>query len=174
MAKVRLVLDLFDPQQALVDYLQPVTVTSKRTMSNYIEGISDGAYQMNNPQLGSIGAVSATGTFTIAAGNLSANDTVTIGGVAFTAKASGATGNQFNIGGSATATATNCAAAVNASSSCLGLVSASSALGVVTFTSIVPGIVGNQITLAKSATNGSVSGANLTSGAEGTVYNWPV
>lgn len=177
MAKLRLVFDLTDPTQALIDYLQPVTVKSKKTLANYIVGIEDGAWQMNNQELGSIGAVSATGTFTVAAGNLSNNDTVTIGGVAFTAKTSGATGNQFNIGGTALATAQACATAVNASSSCLGLVSAAATgttTGIVTFTSIVPGIIGNQITLAKSAANGTVSGANLASGAEGTVYNMSV
>ena len=110
--------------------------------------------------------VAATGTFTIAAGNLSANDTVTIGGVTFTAKSSGATGNQFNIGGDNTATAAACAAAVNASSNTAGMVSATSALGVVTFTASAAGQIGNGISLAKSATNGSVSGANLSGGTQ--------
>lgn len=51
-------------------------------------------------------------TFT---GQPAADEAITIGGVTFTAKASGATGNQFNIGASAAATATNLRNAINAS-----------------------------------------------------------
>lgn len=45
----------------------------------------------------------------------SADQAVTVAGISFVAKASGATGNQFNIGADATATATNLRNAINAS-----------------------------------------------------------
>jgi len=77
-------------------------------------------------------------TFT---GNPSNDETCTINGVVFTAKTSGATGNQFNIGASVTAHAANLAAAVNASTTAgiKDVISATSSLGVVTLTSKVAG-----------------------------------
>jgi phage tail sheath gpL-like len=110
--------------------------------------------------------VAATGTVTIAA--MVATDTVTTNGTAFTAVVSGATANQFNIGGSDTITATNLAASINASvtTTIKGVVSATALATVVTLTAVVPGNVGNANTLAISA-HGSVSAARMTGGTEG-------
>lgn len=113
--------------------------------------------------------VQASGTFTFSA-QASADDTILINGVTFTCVASGATGNQWNAGASATATATNLAAAINASVTSLvsGYVTASSALGVVTVTSVFYGLSGNMTTIAEGVDGGSVitvSGARLTGGA---------
>lgn len=115
------------------------------------------------------GIVQATGAFTFT-GLPSDAETLTINGVTFTARTSGATGDEFNIGADATATATNMAAAVNASvtAGIVGVVSATSAAGVVTITSVVGGFVGNSIPITESMTNLAVSGALLTGGAEGT------
>lgn len=98
------------------------------------------------------------------------DDTVIINGVTFTARDSGATGNQFNKGANVTATALNLANAINASATALidGYVTASPALGVVTLTSDFYGLAGNQVTLAEGVDTGgviSVSGARLTGGA---------
>lgn len=117
-------------------------------------------------------AVKASGTFTFSA-VLTASDTLVINGVTFTARASGASGDEFNIGASATASATNLAAAINASATALisGYVVATSALGVVTITSVRPGTLGNCITIAEGVDGGTViaaSGARLTGGTEGT------
>jgi phage tail sheath gpL-like len=67
-----------------------------------------------------------------------------INNVLFTARASGATGNEFNIGANVTASATNLAAAINASSSTklLNSIVATSAAGVVTITARIPGFAG--------------------------------
>jgi hypothetical protein len=73
-------------------------------------------------------------TAAIAITNVTAADTVTIGTIAFTAVASGATGNQFNIGASATLTGDALAAAINASTDLSGLVTAINASGTVTLT----------------------------------------
>ena len=118
----------------------------------------------------SSGGVQASGTITSTA--IVAADTVTINGTVFTAVASGATNNQFNIGGSQTITATNLAAAINASTTPIvsNVVSASSVGPVVTVTSKEQGTVGNLGTLAISS-HGTVSGANLTGGTDGTVFS---
>lgn len=109
--------------------------------------------------------VRASGTLTLA--SVVATDTVTINGVTFTAVASGATGNQFNVGVSDTATATNLAAAINASVTSLvsGYVTASSSAAVVTVTSAFYGLAGNMTTLASAGGTITVSGARLTGGA---------
>jgi hypothetical protein len=98
-------------------------------------------------------SASTTGTFT---GDPTAGDTVTVNGVAFTARASGAVANEYNItAGSVTANAAALAASINASttSGVINTVGASSALGVVTFFSIVPGPVGKNIPLSESTNN---------------------
>lgn len=112
-------------------------------------------------------AVKASGTITLA--SHVATDTVTIAGVTFTCMASGATGDQYNVGGSDTATAVNLAAAINASTSAgiANCVTASSAAAVVTIEADVPAALGNSVTIAISA-HGSVSGARLASGSDGT------
>jgi len=112
-------------------------------------------------------AVKASGTVTLS--SHVATDTVTIAGIVFTCMASGATGNQYNVGLSDTATATNLAAAINASvtAGVVNCVSASSNAAVVTISATVPGAIGNSVTIAISA-HGSVSGARLASGSDGT------
>jgi hypothetical protein len=63
---------------------------------------------------------SGVAVFDFTAGQPLNNETVAICGVTFTAKTSGATGNQFNIGGSKSATMDNLAAAINASTTTVG------------------------------------------------------
>lgn len=96
------------------------------------------------------GSTNAYGTITLSSTGPVATNTFTLNGVTFTARASGATGNEFNIGGSLTATAANIAAAINASVSdaVSGVVTASSSAGVVTITANAPGKLGNGNTLA--------------------------
>lgn len=91
-------------------------------------------------------------------------DTYQIGSLILTAKAAGATGAQFNIGASNTASAANLAAAVIANAS---LVSAKAAAAVVTITASASGVLGNAIPLIiTQGTPGSAScDAALASGA---------
>lgn len=113
-------------------------------------------------------AVSATGTITLA--SMVAADTVTIGGVVLTAVASAPTSIQFVVG-TDTVTAANMAATINALPALNQMVRATSAAGVVTLTCLVPGTIGNLVTLAISA-HGTVSGSGkLTSGAQSTTYS---
>jgi len=116
-------------------------------------------------------AVAASGTITLA--TLVNGNTVTIGKTVFTASSTPtsntATAVDFESDGADdTADAASLAAAINANA--LGvapLVYATSALGVVTVTCRVPGLIGNQIALAKSGAPITVSGTYLASGAGG-------
>lgn len=118
-----------------------------------------------------IAAGVATGTVTVAAANVA--DTVTIDGVVFTAVASGATGNQFNQGGTDTADAASLVSAINANTTLDGRILASNVAGVVTLTALEPGELGNSISLASSnGTRLAVSGAALAGGTNGTEYSF--
>lgn len=114
-------------------------------------------------------AVRASGTLIF--NTVIATDAFVVNDVTFTAVASGATGNQFNVGASDTETAVNAAAAINASVTALvsGYVTASGAAGltttgVVTVYSTNYGIYGNQITLVSNDSTITASGARLAGG----------
>lgn len=111
-----------------------------------------------------VNAVKATGTITFSS-HVNTN-TTTINGVVFTCVTSGATGAQYNVGADDTETAVNAAAAYNANTTLDGMVVATAASGVVTLTALVPGELGNAVTLAISA-NGSVSAARMAGGTNG-------
>lgn len=142
-------------------------------LQNHINRIKAGA---SNATLATVidngDGVAASGTITLS-GAGAANDTILINGVTFTAVASGATGNQWNVGGSPTASAANMAAAINASASALVNlhVTASPAAGVVTIKSVSATALGNAVTIAKGTDAGSVmtvSGARLSGGSNPT------
>lgn len=107
------------------------------------------------------------GNVSVKPGNLSVNDTITLNGVAITAVASGATGNQINIGASEALTAANLNTFINANSAALTMTSTVDAAQntTVDLVSTLPGIVGNATTLAVSnATTSYVSGSNMAVG----------
>lgn len=114
-----------------------------------------------------VGVVAATGTVTFSTAVPAVNDTVTINGVAITLKASGATGNQVNIGADLPSTAANLRDFVNANASAL-TVNATASAGVTTLIANATGTGGNSIALAKSGTNIAVSGATLANGTSAT------
>lgn len=109
-----------------------------------------------------IAKASATATLVSAV----ATNAVTINGVAFTAVASGASGNGWNIGGTDTISATNLAAAINGSTSAgvAGVVTATSALGVVTVTAVQSGLTGNSVTFTKTGSPITVTGSGFLAG----------
>lgn len=109
-------------------------------------------------------SASTTGTFT---GDPVAGDTVTVNGVAFTARASGAVANEYNfVAGNVTSTAAALAAAINASTTTgiINTIAATSAAGVVTFLSVVPGPVGINIPISESTSNFTVAASTFTTG----------
>lgn len=110
-------------------------------------------------------AVRASATLTCA--TVVDTDTVVINGVTFTAVSSAPGANEFVRAVSNTTTATNLAAAINASVTALvsGYVTATSALAVVTVFSTNYGIFGNQVTLTTAGGTITPSSARLVSGA---------
>lgn len=167
MSKVRIEIDVQETA-ATVDALLRLNSGGPRTgverLASWISGLVTG---FGAAMRVVTGAVKATGTLTFTGASV-ADETMTIAGVTFTAKASGATGNQFNIGGTVTLSAESLVSAVNASSDTNKIVVASNVAGVVTFTCKTPGSVGNAIGLTEGLTNATVSGALLTGGLEGT------
>ncbi len=132
---------------------------------NYLQGLPSvyGAILV-----ASTNAVQAAGLVTFT-GAPTAAETVTIANVVFTARASGATGNEFNIGGSITLTAAALAAAINASTNLAGIVTATSNVGVVTITSVLSGKGGNGLALSESMSNTTVTA--FANGAEGSTVS---
>jgi hypothetical protein len=100
---------------------------------------------------------SATATFV----NVVAGNSVTVGGVAFTGHDSTTTSVQFLTGTTDTISAASLASQINANSTANKLVHATSALGVVTISSIVPGKVGNFITLTAVGSPITVTGSGF-------------
>ena len=112
------------------------------------------------------GGVKASGTVTFTAA-ATAGDKVTINGVDFTAAAVPAGANQFALGTSAPTAAAALAAAVNAIDDPNVPVVATAAAGVVTLTANdydSSFYSYNAVTLAKTGTSATVSGANLSGG----------
>jgi len=149
-------------------------------IKNAITGLLAGTYA-NGTATANVGAIASTAVVTIGAGDFANNDTITINGVVFTAKTSGATGNQFNIGASLTETAANLVAAILASTSALlkQTVLPTSDGAVVTLVSRIVGVIGNTtatggiFTLAKSAANVTIT-STFAGGTDGEVYNFLV
>lgn len=115
-------------------------------------------------------ATRASGTFIL--DTVIATDAISINGVTFTAVASGATGNQFNIGVTDLLTATSLAAAINASATALVNQQVTAAVttsiatpATVTVYSKNYGVFGNSVTIASADATITASGARLTSGA---------
>lgn len=111
--------------------------------------------------------VKATGYIQFS-GQPAADSTITVGGTDWTAKASGATGNQYNIGGSVDATITAIAAAMNASvdpETAKCTYTANTTMDRLEVERDLAGTAGNTYTLAVSATaNATRSAATLLGG----------
>lgn len=169
MSFVKVLISVPDSEATMnSQYLQINTAANQASyngLENMIAAMIEGS-QIAYSKL-SAGLLQASGTITLS--SLVATDTVTVNGVVFTAVASGATGNQFNVGGTDTITAANLAAAINASSTAkvINVVTAAAVAAVVTVTAVQPGLAGNMNTIAISA-HGSVSGSGfLTAGTDG-------
>lgn len=119
------------------------------------------------------GAVKNTAVVTVT-GAASNDETMVVCGVTFTAKTSGATGNQFNLNATPTTQATNMVTAFNASADLTGIVTASNVAGVITLTSAVPGALGNALVVTEALSNCTVTTTFATSddGSNGTIYTF--
>jgi hypothetical protein len=126
---------------------------------------------------GTAPALLATGNAVFSA-NPTASDTLTVDGVLYTFKASLTTAGDVKIGPNLPATLTNLLYAIKGVTAQAGTayyagthpqtrVDAGVGGSTVFFTSLLPGTGGNSITLAKSSTAITLSGATLTGGAHG-------
>lgn len=149
--------------------LAPLGLPAVNNFVDYVAGLTGG--NVSGAKLDfKVGAVQAAGTLTVAAGGSANNETCTICNVTFTAKTTGATGNQFNISATAGTQAANMVTAINASADLAGKVTATNLLGVVTITSVVPGSLGNGLQLS-AGTLANVTLAAFTGGSDGTSYS---
>lgn len=114
-----------------------------------------------------VALLAATGSFTFS-GQPVVNATITIAGTAFTFVASGAAGNQSNIGANLAATLTALAVVLNASVvPGVAAVTYVATATQITMTNDLLGHIGNAVTLAAStspASNATASAATLTGG----------
>lgn len=148
--------------------LAPGQLDALNNFIDYLGGVAGGN---NMASLAfKVGSVQAAGTLTVATGGSANNETCSICNITFTAKTSGATGNQFNISATAATQASNMAAAINASSDLAGKVTASALAGVVTITSVVPGLLGNGLQLS-AGTLANVTLGAFANGSDGTSYS---
>jgi hypothetical protein len=110
-------------------------------------------------------AASGTGTFTGAA---TADQTMKVAGVTFTAKATpNEDSNQYLVSADVSLGAASLARAINNSTSLNGVASATSSLGVVTITCDVPGLIGNGIaTVDVDTDNFTFAQGTLTGGTQ--------
>lgn len=137
-------------------------------LSNYLNGVSGGSYPSNISV--KVGAVNASGTITVASTGSANDQTCTIAGVTFTAKTSGATGNQFNISTTPATQAANMSAAINASASLAGIVTCYADGAVVRMSCYAPGRIGNGV-VAANVNLANTTFASMAGGSDGTEYN---
>ena len=110
----------------------------------------------------------ATAVLTLSVGDISPDETFTVNSVVFTSKASGATGNQFNIvTGDRAATAVNIATAWNASTTPGATIITATAVGeTVEFETDLGGSFGNAIGTTETLTNAAFGGATMSGGTD--------
>lgn len=139
---------------------------------NLLKGLLLGALQGSvNVYADASDPVQASATATIA--TAVAGNSITIGGTTITASAAPATESDFLVTGTDTVVAAAVAACVNAHSVISKIASATSAANVVTISCTVPGVIGNQVPVAKVGVPITLSSAALVGGAGG-VSNAPV
>jgi hypothetical protein len=137
--------------------------------TSYVEGVNGGEAPGASFAF-KVGAVQAAGTLTVATGGSTAAQACTICNVTLTGRASNPATNEFVVSATAATQAANMAAAINASASFAGKVTASANLGVVTLTAVVPGVLGNGFQL--SAGNlANVTASAFANGSDGTAYS---
>lgn len=144
-----------------------------RNIGKHFEGVAIGA--ITEAVTLNSGPVKASGTISIATGNMADADTITINSVVLTAKTTPTTAAQFKVGSTALQTAINLQNCINALSTLNTLVRASYARGTVTTTGVVTvtalgsGTSGNY-TWSQSGSNVTLSGATaMTGGTNGPI-----
>ncbi len=117
-----------------------------------------------------VGAVQASGTYTVSSTGPTNNETAIVAGTTITAKTSGAVpaSGEFNINATPATVATGMALAINSVPALSGIVTAAAVGAVVTVTAVVPGVMSNGLVMSDSMTN--VATVSFTGGSNGTQY----
>jgi hypothetical protein len=144
--------DSAETMQHVLDIDDSVTSYSEEAVSALFPAIVDGN-QISYTKV-STGSIQAYGLITTA-GTASNGETALVANVTLTAKTSGAdpTAGEFDISGTVATQAANIALAINSVAALVGIVTATSALGVVTITAVVPGVMGNGLQLSEGLGN---------------------
>lgn len=165
MAKILINLDSIETGEVLSSYINPQEGNQDVTLAgiaNIIDAVMGGRYDLTTGEL--VVGVSAIGyvNFTGAPSN---DNTVTINGVVFTAKTSGATGDQFNIGSQPSDSVANLVAAVNDSTSngIKDVITAEASGNSVALVANIPGKAGLGYTLIDNLANATVTAFTLPS-----------
>lgn len=138
-------------------------------IATFLVGLANGAHKLTSVELAT-GTAAAVGLITFTDQPV-AGETVIVAGVTFTARASGAVADEWNLtsGGTAAAdaagNAASVAALINTHASLSLFLSAVQVLGVVTVTCLVPGAVGNGLVIAEGS--GGLTNATVTTFANG-------
>lgn len=145
---------------------------SIRALSDFVRSLA-GGLRVGRLELAK-NAARALATLTISSTGPANDETFTVCGVVFTAKSSGAAGNQFNTSATPSVVAANIAAAVNASASTrvAQAVLASAAGDVVTFAARVPGAEANGFVLASGLAN--TVAVDFEGGSNGSLVNYGI
>lgn len=172
MSQTRIVVTTPDSATSVANHLNPQATSkmqSKLNIGNWFQGMAMGTYPDASALEINTGAVKASGTGTFT-GAATANQTMEIAGVTFTAKASpDEAANQYLVSATVALEAASLARAINASTGCAGIVTATAALGVVTISAAVPGAIGNVIpTNDVDTSNFTFAQAVLAGGSNGT------
>lgn len=151
-----------------------VTITSliggtRGNSVSYVKAVTTaGALTLTQPSGGYDHGALATATITCGTANITADDTLTIGSVVLTWKASAATEDEVTLSTTEATAATNLTAAINAHSKLSGLIVATRATAVVTITYQGSPREGELIYLARTEVNsGSVTLSPTTTMASG-------
>lgn len=127
-------------------------------LSQLLAGMASGATDFSSGTVDVVTTAKALVTFTGAASN---NETLTINGVTFTAKTSGAVAanGEFNLSATVATQATNLAAAIAAVTDARisGIVTASASLGVVTVSAVYPSYACLGYDITENMTNTAVT-----------------
>lgn len=148
--------------------LAPGKLDSVNNFQDFIGGLLGGSTPGASLTF-NIAAVQAEGTITQTSTGAANGETLTVAGVTFTARTSGAVGNEWDRDNDVAISATNLAASINASADTNIYVSASSSEGVVTVTVLQPGVLGNLLAITESCSNTTC--VTPAGGTEGTAYS---
>ncbi len=159
------------------DIVRPDASSPKQTterLCNLLHGFGAGDIKPASFDVSVSG--SAATAYLNATGLPTAAQTFVLNGVTFTARASGAGADEFNIGATAQATIANIVAAVNASvtAGVTGVITAAQNDRYAVFTAVTVGTAGNSLTLVESLSNVTRSGATFTGGTATVVTSYTV